>query len=230
MYKVLPTDTRPMPLKVSSTRFASAWKKCFESKRSDLSELFEVIQPFLIHWEQLLTDVEYEKDIHYVSMCRRLSYDEDTALTMIRTWLSHLKQLDVSVQEELQFIMMRKIRNFRFFPEKAEPKVAEWAFAQYFKMGLLDRIQAVSKKNGLVETVSLEELEETHEYTYHSSHPDTMLVRNLQLDTWDGYLLYLLRQGINSSGMSALMHLSRATFFEEERFLWDSLRQRQSKS
>jgi hypothetical protein len=230
MYKVLPTDTRPMPLEVSSKSFATAWKKCFEGKRSDLTELFTVIQPFLFHWEQLLTNVEYNKDIHYISMCTRLSHDEDTALAMIRTWLTYLKRLDVSVQEELQFIMMRKIRNFRFFPEKAEPEVAEWAFAQYFKMGLLDRIQAISKKGAAVTTVSLEELEETHEYTYHSSYPDTMLVRSLHLDSWDSYLLYLLRQGTNSSGMSMLMHLPRATFFEEERFLWDSLRQKQSKS
>lgn len=219
-----------MPLEVSSTQFAAAWKKCFESKRSDLTELFEVIQPFILHWEQLLTNIEYEKDIHYISMCSRLSHDEESALVMIKVWLRYLEELGVSVKEELEFIMMRKIRNFRFFPEKAEPAVAEWAFAQYFKMGLLDQIQAVVKKRSVIRTVSIDLLEENHEYAYHSSYPDEMLVRNLNLDSWDSYLLYLLRQGINSSGMSALMHMPRATFFEEERFLWDSLRQRQSKS
>jgi hypothetical protein len=54
---------------------------------------------------------------------------------------------------------------------------------------------------------------------------DFLLLKNLNLDAWQSYILYLIKEGYTSIDRAHLTKTNRRNLFREEKQIWESLKQ-----
>lgn len=221
-YLTLPVNVRPMPLKVSSEVFTNEWERCWRDEGSDLTKLHRMVRPFLLHWEAMLTRPEYPKDINYVTLCRLVSPDSvERALNLIDSWVRAATQSS-SVYEELEMLFVERVRTLNYFPGFAKPLMAEFVIARDYKLALRHKIVAILTQAGAEITYGMDPQDPSLIPTSHPF-PDTLLVKNLDLDPWESYLLELVRRGCALKDMEALTHIPTEHIFYEEKAIWRKL-------
>lgn len=227
MYKVLPTNTRPMQLEVTSEEFALEFKTALSSPDSDVTKLLEISQPHLDKWEQQLTGYTTEKDIGYVTLCRLLSPDSSNkALEMVKCWVMWAKSSS-SIREELQYLFLQRIRKFKYHPSLARPVMVEYIVARDFKLGLRHFILYVYRKQGR-DALFRADQTDTIDILYAEEPPDYLLLENTGLNQWQSYLLHLIVSGDNSITRAKLAHYKRRNLYREEQKIWQLLNKKLS--
>ena len=136
MYKTLPTNRRPLPLKVESSIFVNTWKACIADKQSDLTYVLCMMEPVFVHWERLLKARDLKEDINFLTLCRMLDPDPSVALNKIKKWVAWAESSS-SVKEELIYIFIERMRKFKYSPSSASDRMVEYVVAKDFKRGLL---------------------------------------------------------------------------------------------
>lgn len=222
---MLPTNSRPLTLTVSSEKFASIWMSCILDKTSDMTKLLEVVHPFISKWERLLTDKEETKDINYVALCRMLSpTNPEEAREKISTWLESV-QTPSSIYDELIYLFIERVRRIKYKPKLAKPLAVEYIVASDFRMGLNHLIRGACrriKRDAFTKADSYEKIE----IPVLVEPADYLLIENLDLDRWESYLLHLLKQGFSSVERSQLTHFHRRSLHTQEQNLWHLLKQK----
>jgi len=218
-YRVLPTNTRAMPLGCTAQDFVEEYFECWSNPDRTTDKLYKLVTPLFEHWERMLRDPDYEKDLNYVALCRRLYPLSEDPQALLRDWVEYA-DLQSSVREELELLFFNRLRALRYYPKRAAPKMAEYVIAKDFRDRLKDVI--VRSGNPPIDvpppacTFTAMEVEDVH--------PDHLLLKNLGLDMWESYLLELLKLGMTTMEISALTHLPRKTFANEENQLWHRIR------
>lgn len=226
-YKFCSTNIRPMPLEVSSEVFADEWHKCWEDKESDLTTLFLMVKPLLLHWERMFTIPTYNKDIQYIALCKYLApNDPDEAITKLAQWVEWAENT-TSVLEELEFIFMRRIRSMGYYPKFAKPISVEYVIVTDFRYAVNAAIRSVLSiavheidyaKNSCISPGLLIEYDL----------PDYLLLKNLSFSKWESYLFYLVLEGYSSYEISRITRIPRETYYYEEKQIWQCLKARLS--
>jgi hypothetical protein len=220
LYRILPTDSRAMPLDCTSEEFATEYLACRQNPDRPTDHLYSLIMPFFSHWERMLREPEYPKDINYLALCRRL-YPQEEPFELLEYFINWADQTS-SLREELELLFFERLRNLKYYPKLAAPRMAEYVIAMDFRNYLKDKI--VSSARHPIDVpcseITFDGLE------VEDAHPDHLLLKNLGLDAWESYLLHLLTLGMNTMEISALTRLPRKTFANEENEIWHRLRQK----
>ena len=214
MYKTLPTNRRSLPLKVSSSIFANAWKICVTNKQSDLTDILDMMKPVFAHWEKLLTRQAIEDDINFLTMCRMLDPDPQKALFKIKQWVMWAENTS-SIEEELCLIFIERIRRIRYIPSLASDKMIEYVVSKDYKLGLHHHIRAINRlkmRDALYYSEQLEDDDFTIEVTF----PDFFLIKKIQSNDWNSYLFHLISEGYSTIERSELTKLHRRNLYKEE--------------
>lgn len=220
-YLILPTNQRPIPtLEVTSKEFTKEWEACWEDQKRDLTHLMSIATPLVDHWEALLTNSEYPRDIGFVSLCSLIDHTNiNSALQIIKRWVHWAKQM-TSVREELEMLFIEHIRRARYYPRLARPVMAEYVIARDFKSRLASKIML-----------------RRHPDFEHGTHPpntilcivpeypDYLLLKTLGLSKWKSYLLKMMKERYSVLELSRLNRIPRETQYYEEKEIWDYLKQ-----
>ena len=120
----------------------------------------------------------------------------------------------------MEILFFERLRNLRYFPKHASPAMAEYVIALDFRNYLKDKIIHSTKApiDIPVEELNFKSLSTTDSY------PDFLLLKNLNIDSWQSYLLVLFLMGKSSTGISSITHVPRKTFSNEETDIWHQLR------
>lgn len=229
MYKVLPTNTRPMQLEVTSEEFALEFKAVLSSPDSDISKLLEISQPHLDKWEEQLNGNIIEKDIGYITLCRLLSPGcSDKALEMVKCWVAWAKSSS-SIKEELQYLFLQRIRKFRYHPSLARPVMVEYIVARDFKLGLRHFILYVYRKQAR-DALCRADRTDTIDISYTEEFPDYLLIDSMALNKWQSYIFHLIVSGDTSINRAKLAHYKRRNLYREEQKIWQLLNKKLSDS
>lgn len=217
-YRILPTNVRSMPIGCSAEEFTAEYRLCMEDPRRSTNKLNKQIEPFVVHWEQMINVSNYPKDINYITLCKLLHAHGDP-IDILSAYKDQIKQT-TSVKEELEMLFFERLRNLRYFPKHAAPAMAEYVIALDFRNYLKDRIVSATKApiDTPVEELSFTTLLTTDNY------PDYLLLKNLGIDAWQNYLLMLILMGKSSAGISSISHVPRKTFSNEEHDIWHRLK------
>jgi hypothetical protein len=218
-YRALPTNVRAMPLGCSPKVFVEEYFECWENPNRTTGKLYELATPLFRHWEQMLRDPNYEKDLNYVALCRRLYPLTEDPQALLKAWVVYA-DLKSSVKEELELLFFMRLRALKYYPKRAAPKMAEYVIAKDFRDRFKDEI--IRAGNHPIDVPY-----PAHTFNamvVENVHPDHLLLKNLGLDAWESYLLELLKLGMTAMEISALTHLPRKTFAEEENQIWHKLR------
>ena len=221
LYRILPTDSRAMPLDCTSSEFATEYLACRQNPDRPTDHLYSLVQPFFAHWVKMLTQSDYPKDLNYIALCRRLYPRAEEPSELLGYYVSWAEQTS-SLQEELELLFFERLRALRYYPKLASPKMAEYVIAMDFRNYLKDQI--VRSKAFPIDIPSPEITFEALEVE--DAHPDHLLLKNLGLSDWEEYLLQLLRLGMSTLEISILTRLPRKTFAKEEQYIWHRLRQK----
>ncbi|HCT51059.1 MAG TPA: hypothetical protein DF712_01240 [Balneola sp.] len=221
LYRIMPTNTRAMPLACSPQVFVNEYFKCWQDPNRATDFLYELIQPFLKHWERMLREHSYQKDLNYIALCRRLYPIANDPQTLLQKYVEHADQVS-SVQEELEILFFIRLRSLRYYPKKAAPRMAEYVIAKFFRDRLKDKI--THSRNHPIDIPVPELIFKL--LATEDVHPDHLLLKNLGLDRWESYLLELLKLGMNTMEISALTHLPRKTFANEGNHIWHKLKEK----
>lgn len=217
LYRICPTNVRPLPFTVTEKEFTEEWKACWEDKHRNMNTLMDMMQPAIKHWKQLLTR-QIEPDVLMVSLCASLGTDPEEALDIIDKWIERSLH---SVEETLWTVFLEQVRGLRYYPTFANPAMAEFVLVQDFKRRLsykithskqrkLDYVPLTSDMLTGIDTIRI---------------PDYYFIKHLKLDKWEAYLLWWLQ---NRKHFKDGARLSRTPFISyklEERKIWRLLRE-----
>lgn len=224
MYEPLPTNVRPMKLDVTSEEFVSEWGRCILNKKSDITTLLEIVDPFIKNWEKLLRERNDQKDISYVTLQKLLSKDKEHSLVMIDSWIQWADSTS-TVENELLYLFIERVRRFKYYPSLAQPGMVEYVIARDYKLSLkhfIKRIHNLKNRDALLTAVYGSNYDEAVIQEY----PDPFILNKDKLTAWHLYLLNLIVSNYNTVERSELTHIHRRNLYIEERTIWDSLRQR----
>ena len=224
MYKLLQKNTRPLPLGIPSEDFSEEWKKCIGDPNSDLTFLFELMDPVFTHWSNFLSRKTLENDINFNTLCRLLSEDADEALKMIDDWINWIEQNSSSLEDELKYIFLERTRKIRYEPTLARPVMVEYIVAKDFKLGIYHRIRSICRYIKRDAFFYLDPSDFEIATTFKMK--DFLLIKNLDLNAWQSYLLYLLKEGYTSVERSNLTKTHRRNLYNEEKEIWQLLNQK----
>ena len=226
MYKMLPTNTRPLKLKHSSEEFTQEWIRCIQDKTSDLSKIITMMRPVFKHWGQLLSAGTAKDDIGHTTLCRLLSpSSQEEALSKIKLWLQWIKA-NSDITSELQYIFLERMRKFRYTPTLASPIMVEYLIAKDFKLGIYHHIRYTLRLLAR-EALYHSEMEANLEIPTDGSQIDWLLLKNIEteLTTWQSYLLFMIKQGYSSIKRSELTKIHRRNLHNEEKKIWHLIKQ-----
>lgn len=213
---------RPMPLNVSTETFIGEWGRCIDDKASDTTELIKMLQPFVTHWESQLRNQTQAYHINYVTLCKLLSSDIDSSLSMIRAWLNWADNTS-TVQNELTFLFLERVRKFKYYPTLAKPIMVEYVIARDFKLALRQYITSIWRKTNRDAHFQAEyDVDYDEEIVYDYS--DSIIVRDLKLDSWQNYLIDLILSNYSTVERSNLTLMHRRNLYTEENKIWDLIR------
>ena len=99
LYRIMPTIARAMPLLCSPEIFVDEYFKCWQDTHRATDYLYKLIQPFFKHWEYMLRKCDYQKDLNYIVLCRRLYSSAGNPQILLREYVEYADQVS-SVQEE----------------------------------------------------------------------------------------------------------------------------------
>jgi len=194
---------------------------CRLNPKQSTNKLHALVMPFFDHWVRMLVEPAYPKDLNYIALCRRLCYKSEDPTELLHYYINWANRTS-SVKEELVFLFFERLRNLKYYPKLASPKMAEYVIAMDFRNYLKDRI--VSSVRHPIDIPN-------PELTFNSlrvedTHPDYLLLKTLGLDAWESYVLELLKLGMNTMEISVLTRLPRKTFAKEENQIWLKLKHR----
>lgn len=219
-YVVLPTNTRAMPLSVSSEEYTEEWRACWSDPQRDLLALYEMSEPWLDHWVNLITDPMYPKDLNYISLCARLSIESPgNALTKIKEWQS---SITCDLKEELTMLLFVHVRTANYYPKFCRsPHIAEFVIARGFNYALQKEIDKIerSPKIDYVDNRVIFDLQSVND-----NEIDWLLLSNLGLSNWESYIFDMVRNGQTINEISKYCHIPRETFYYEEKEIWKKTR------
>lgn len=220
-YRILPTDSRAMPLHCTSSEFVTEYLACRQNPKRPTNHLYFLVAPFFDHWVSMFTEPSYSKDLNYIALCQRLRPREDEPLKLLQEYVDWANQTS-SLREELELLFFERLRELRYYPKLASPKMAEYVIAMDFRNYLKDRIVRSAAYPIDIPSPELTFKSLRVEMVY----PDLLLLKNLGLNAWESYLLQLLKLGMSTLEISTLMRLPRKTFANEEQELWHRLKQK----
>ena len=219
LYRILPTDTRSMPLRCEPEEFAQEYHACRQNPDRPTDNLYRLVTPFFEHWDQMLRDHNQPKDINYAALCQRLVPTGETPFELLNHYVNWADQVS-SVREELELLFFERLRHIRYYPTAANPRMVEYVVAMDFRNYLKNRIQYSGRHPIDIPspelTFSSLEVEDVH--------PDHLLLKNLGLDAWESYLLTLMKKGLSALEIAELTRLPRKTFAQEESEIWHKLK------
>ena len=214
-----------MPLEVTSNIFSMEWKACWEDSDRDVTQLLNMIQPFLDHWKALLTNIAYPRDIHYSTLCQLFGKNVEEAVGIIKGWVRYAENT-TSVMEELQMLFLERLRRLKYFPNRASHIMAEYVIARDFKYNLMHKISTVLGQNGSEVEYQLNP-EDPDEICVEYNHPDYILIKGLDFNLWESYIFTLLKMGTTTSDTSRLTRIPRVSMLRQEQKIWQSLETKQ---
>lgn len=221
-YKILSTDTRAMPLNVSCEEFIAEWRSCWEDPKRDRALLLEMADPYFVHWESMVSDHAYPKDISYLSVYQHLEngYPKYTPTQWMRRWAREVRKLN-TIKEELQLLFLEILSKMNYFPTQAHPQMAEFVIARFFKGYLQRRFTRTMYRPVDIRGMGTR----FQDMGVEDIHADHLLLKNLGLTTWQAYLLTLASSGYYSaSEIARITHTPTRTSIREEKGLWLSLK------
>jgi|15BtaG_2_1085339.scaffolds.fasta_scaffold02759_10 hypothetical protein len=217
-YRILPTNSRAMPLECTAETFVNEYRECWEDPERPTNNLYVLVRPFLEHWARMLEDHGYKKDINYVSLCRRLYPITESPSEMIESWCNAAQQT-TSVMEELEMLFFARLRRLNYYPKRAAPRMAEYVIAKDFRDRLKDMVLR-SWRHPI--DIPMEAI--TSVLVTEDPQPDHLFFKTLGLNEWESYMLELLKLGRSTMEVAALTHIPRRTLLREEQYLWSQLR------
>jgi hypothetical protein len=193
------------------------WKACIQDQTHDMGKLLEILEPYIIHWKNLLTDPTYPRDIQIAALLQCLDKYDYGGLDIVNTWISQIENLE----DELIYVACEVIRHTQYYPNAAKPIMAEYIFALLYRNYLKDHIKRETK----IDTIALIEDEAIlNTLTVEDNSCDIMLLKHVPINRWERYLLYLISNGFTTIEIASIAKLPRETFYYEERHLWEQLR------
>ena len=215
--KVFPTEIHALHLKTDSKTFVEEWKACVENKKHDMSKLLNIIEPYVIHWYNLLTDKNYPRDIQISCLYTSLDSKESYGIDKVEAWVEKTDDL----KEELRYIACEVIRATQYFPGTTRTIMIEYIFAVLYRNYLKDHIKRQLRD---IQVVFLPEELILEKQTIEQECNDVFLLDNATSSRWERYLLYLIYNGHSTSEISSIVKLPRETFYYEEKHLWEKLK------
>ena len=224
MYKTLPTNRRPLPLKVESSIFANTWKACIADKQSDLTYVLCMMEPVFVHWEKLLKAKDLKEDINFLTLCRMLDPDPSVALSKIKKWVAWAESSS-SVKEELIYIFIERMRKFKYTPSNASDRMVEYVVAKDFKRGLHHHVRAINRLKAR-DALFYSETFDENDFGINTVFPDFYVLNIIKSNTWNSYLFHLISEGYSTVERSELTKLHRRNLYKEEKKLCQLAKQK----
>ena len=125
--RVFQTNFRPMPLEVTDQEFMIEFYQCWKGRDKGYSaeQLLEWLQPFFVHWENLLTNPDYPKDLHWVGLRNKLTYYGDPKEKM-QAWVDRANRCS-GIIHELRYLFLKYLSTCRFpYPEEEHYRKIQW--------------------------------------------------------------------------------------------------------
>jgi len=224
MYKTLPKNMRSLPLTVDGRVFSEEWLKCIGDPKSDLTKLIEMMKPVFIHWEKKLLSLDLSDDINYLTLCKLISLNLDEALKHINIWIEWAVNTS-SIQEELEYIFIQRMRKFKYKPALAKPGMIEYIVARDFKLGIHHHMRSINRlatRDALFTAESLEDYDIIDEVDF----PDFFLLETIKGNDWNSYLFHMIANGYTSTERSQIVKIHRRNLYKEEQQIWQLLKQK----
>ena len=215
--KIFPSDIHALHLEVPIEEFIFEWKACIADKKRDLSRIIEILEPYLQHWKNLLTDEYYEKDVQYATLYQRLTETDGFSYDLISLWIE-----STDLDRELRYIALEVLRNSnQYYPKAARPKMVEYVFAYPYRAYLRKYIKAQLRAECIAfvddETILAREATE-------QGQPDVFIIKSAGSNRWEEYLFYLISNGFTTMEIAEVVRLPRETFYYEEREVWEQIK------
>lgn len=208
-YKYQSPQIHALHLEVPVEVFLQEWKNSIGKPDYDISYFLEILQPFVRHWIRLLTEPGFY-DLQSIALFNQLEIDGDPR-EILERWLETL----VSLEAELNYLLIYMIRKLRYFPSLAKPIKAEYIFASRFRLLLRTQLRNF-------QTLNLENYTESLEHQ--DILPDILLLKHLSLDAWGHYLFFLLCQGYTINELESIVKIPRETYYYEGVNIWQQLK------
>lgn len=207
----------PMRLNGTYDQFKEEWLKVWSNKASDFTNFLSLGRPFIDNWEKQLLQAA-SPDFHYQTLHMRLEGQGEDPEEAIQDWIRDVN-LGSSILEELELLYVKLARTNKWFPKQASSHNTAYLFAYMFK-GYLQReiLNSIDPLVDSLRTVSIEEC-----VLFEDCHPDYLLIKALQLDQWDSYLLTMIRQGYDRTSMAELTHLPEHLIRLERTAIWNRI-------
>jgi hypothetical protein len=215
--KLFPSEIHALHLQVETREFMKEWKTCIQEPKHDMGNLLKILEPYIIHWYNLLTNSSYPRDVQIATLYRCLDKYDYGGLEIVNTWITQVNNL----KAELQYIACEVIRHTQYFPNAAKPIMAEYIFALLYRNYLRDHIKRELNLDPIVVTDDETILtSQTIEY----DNCDILLLESVTTNRWERYLLYLISNGFSTNEIANIAKLPRETFYYEEKHLWEQLK------
>lgn len=216
LVKLFPTEIRALHLRIPSEEFMIEWKECVDNKKRDLTKILTMLEPYVEHWFNLLTDEEYPRDIQLATLYQRLVERDGLDFYLVRLWAA-----SIDLKNELRYIAIETLRSTAYYPSYARPQGAEYVFAFLYKDILRRQIK---RQLHLEEVVFTDDETILDSESIEPTEPDSMLWQQLPTDRWNKYLLYLIINGFTTLEIANIIHLPRETFYYEDKDLWEQIK------
>lgn len=224
LYKALNRDTRSVPLKVPAQLMVAEWHECWKDPNRDLSYFFQLLEPMIDHWHNMLTDKNYPKDINYLVLCSRIDnyFEQDIALEVLDTFNEAI-QVQSELKPFLRLIIFKVFRQFKWFPDFARPQKAEFLLAWKFRERLRYLIIKIVKD---FTKLDVQDFATTfNESVIEDEYIDILFLKNMDLTDWEQYLFSLRVNELPVQEIANICGIPRETFYYEERELCRKLKQ-----
>lgn len=193
-----------LPDSINSKQFKKVWVAALQDKKSDLTELISLLNPFL---EYVLKELYSKNDSFFLlSLLSLIDKDLNKSLKKLNFFL---KTKDV--REEIIFCIISRCRHLKKIPKRAKPLMAEYYFVLDFKYALS---KLIKKQKHFF-------LEENNTTQYYS---DIFYFDKSFMDPWQKYLYYMYGWGYNTTEISQLTKLSRKTLIKDKEKLCQCLK------
>lgn len=224
LYKKLPTNQRPLALNVESKIYVEEWRRCWEDKNRDMTNLVTMAEPAINTWAAMLTR-EQAPDINITSLCAFLDPDPTEALAKIDDWITWCNT-HTTVKDQLWYLYIKHVRTANYFPSFANPLMAEYVLTRDFKFQLKEDIKKAKVRYYVEEPYD----PKFTQVGYTPTHPDYLLIKNLGLTNWETYLLWWVGNGLTYRHAAETTHIPFDTLRRELRYIWHLLKKNCSRA
>lgn len=222
MLRTLPKNQKPLSSDTDTSALVAEWKSVCLDHTSDLTNLYKIIKPSLLHWEKVLKSGRYIEDINIYTMLKLLSSDLEKGTRILKTWVAETQRTS-SIVDELTLVFVERMRSVKYIPRANSDRIIEYVIARDLKFGLKDHILSFwasysRQRQTAAQKYALEDTE------YYDKLPDYYLVDTIRKDYWLYYLCSLIYEGYTSIQRSELTHIKRQNLYREEKELWHLLK------